>query len=37
MVRILFYVDADVSAELMPFDGEHRVDSGLGWLISMET
>jgi hypothetical protein len=37
MVRILSYVDADVSAEPRPFDCEHSVDSGVGWLISMET
>ena len=36
MVRILSYVDAEMSAEPMPFDCEHIVDSGLGWLISME-
>jgi hypothetical protein len=29
-------VDAKMSAEPMPFDREHIVDSGLGWLISME-
>jgi hypothetical protein len=32
----LSYVDAAVLAEPMPFDCEHIVDSGLGWLISME-
>jgi hypothetical protein len=36
MVRILSYVDAEMSAEPMPFGCEHSVDSGLGWLISME-
>jgi hypothetical protein len=36
MVRILLYGDAETSAEPMPFDCEHIVDSGLGWLISME-
>ena len=36
MVRILSNVDAEMSAEPMPFDCEHIVDSGLGWLISME-
>jgi hypothetical protein len=34
---MLSSVDVDVSAEPMPFDGEHRVDAGVGWLISMET
>jgi hypothetical protein len=34
---MLSYVDADVSAEPMPFDCEHSVDSGVRWLISMET
>jgi hypothetical protein len=33
---MLSYVDAEMSAELTPFDCEHIVDSGLGWLISME-
>jgi hypothetical protein len=33
---MLSYVDAEMSAEPMPFDCEHIVDSGLGWLISME-
>src|SRR5436190_23057687 len=36
MGRILPNVDAEMSAEQMPFDCEHIVDSGLGWLISME-
>ena len=36
MVRILWHVDAEMSAEPMPFDCEHIVDSGLGWLIAME-
>jgi hypothetical protein len=36
MVRILLYVDAEMSAESMPFGCEHIVDSGFGWLISME-
>jgi hypothetical protein len=36
MVRILSHVDAEMSAEPMPFDRERIVDSGLGWLISME-
>jgi hypothetical protein len=36
MVRILSYVDAEMSAEPRPFDCEHIVDSGLGWLISRE-
>ena len=35
MVRIL-HIDAEISAEPMPFGCEHIVDSGLGWLISME-
>jgi hypothetical protein len=30
------YVDAEMSAEPMPFDREHIVDSGFGRLISME-
>jgi hypothetical protein len=29
-------VDAEMSAEPMPFDCEHIVVLGLGWLISME-
>jgi hypothetical protein len=33
MVRILSNVDAEMAAEPMPFDWEHIVDSGLGWLI----
>jgi hypothetical protein len=33
---ILSYVDTEMSAEPMPFDCERIVDSGLGWLISME-
>ena len=33
---MLLYVDAEMSAEPMPFDCEHIVDSGLGRLISME-
>jgi hypothetical protein len=37
MGRILSNVDAEMSAEPMPFDCEHIVDSCLGWLISMET
>jgi hypothetical protein len=36
MVRILSNVDAEMSAEPMPFDCAHIGDSGLGWLISME-
>jgi hypothetical protein len=36
MVRILSYVDAEMSAEPMPFDCEHIVDSGFGRLITME-
>jgi len=36
MVRILSNVGAEMSAGLMPVDYEHIVDSGLGWLISME-
>jgi hypothetical protein len=36
VVRILSTVAASISAEPMPFDCEHIVDSGLGWLISME-
>jgi hypothetical protein len=36
MVRISLHVDAEMSAEPMPFGCEHIVDSGLGWLISME-
>ena len=36
MVSIVSYVDAGVSAEPMPTDCEHTVDSGLGRLISME-
>jgi hypothetical protein len=35
MVRILLPIDAEMSAEPMPFDCEQIVDSGLGWLISM--
>jgi hypothetical protein len=36
MVRILSNVNAVMSAEPMPFDCEHVVDPGPGWLISME-
>jgi hypothetical protein len=36
MIRVLPYINAERSAEPMPFDCEHIVDSGLGWLISME-
>jgi hypothetical protein len=36
MGRILSYVDAEMSAEPIPFDCEHSVDSGLGWFIAME-
>jgi hypothetical protein len=34
--RILSYVDAEISAEPMPFDCEHIVDSNFGRLITME-
>ncbi len=33
---MLSNVEANISAEPMPFDCEHIIDSGLGWLISME-
>jgi hypothetical protein len=33
---LLWYVDAEMSAEPMSFDCEHNVDFGLGCLISME-
>jgi hypothetical protein len=36
MVRILLYIAAGMLAEPMPFDCEHTVDRGLGWLITME-
>jgi hypothetical protein len=36
MVRISLHVDAEMSAEPMPFDCERIVDSGFGWLITME-
>jgi hypothetical protein len=36
MVWILRRIDAELSAEPMPFDGERIVDSGVGWLIAME-
>jgi hypothetical protein len=36
MVRILLYIGAGMLAEPMPFDCEHIVDSGFGWLITME-
>ncbi len=36
MVRILWFIDAEMSAEPMPFGCENIVDSGVGWLISME-
>jgi hypothetical protein len=37
MVRIFPHIDAEMSAEPMPFDCERIVDSGFGWLITMET
>jgi hypothetical protein len=36
MVRIVSSVDVEMSAEPMPVDWEQIVDSGPGWLISME-
>ena len=36
MVRNFPQIDRGKSAEPMPFDCEPIVDSGLGWLISME-
>jgi hypothetical protein len=36
MVWILHRIDAGLSAEPMPFDCERIVDSGVGWLITME-
>jgi hypothetical protein len=36
MVRVLPHIDAEMSAEPIPFDCEHIVDSGFGWLNSME-
>ena len=36
MVRILPHIDAEMSAEPMPFDCERIVDSGFGRLITME-
>lgn len=36
MVRILRLIDAEMPVEPIPFDCEHIVDSGPGWLISME-
>jgi hypothetical protein len=36
MVRLLPNADAEISAEPVPFDCEHIIDSGRGWLISME-
>ena len=33
---VAHHIDAEMSAEPMPFDCERIVDSGLGWLISME-
>lgn len=36
MVRILQFIDAEMSAKPMLFDCEHIVGSGLGWLISTE-
>jgi len=35
-VRILLHIDAEMSAEPMPFYCERIVDSGSGWLITME-
>ncbi len=36
MVQIVSYVDAEMSAEPMPFDFEHIVETGFGRLIAME-
>jgi hypothetical protein len=36
MVRILSNVGAEKIGRADGFDGERIVDSGLGWLISME-
>jgi hypothetical protein len=36
MVWVLRRIDAEVSAEPMPVDGERIGDSGFGWLITME-
>jgi hypothetical protein len=36
MVRILLHIDAEMSVEPRPFDCERIVDSGFGWLITME-
>jgi hypothetical protein len=36
MVWILPRIDAELSAEPIPFDCERIVDSGFGWLITME-
>ena len=30
------HIDAEMLAEPIPFDCEHIVDSGFGWLITME-
>jgi hypothetical protein len=32
----MLYVEAEMSAEPMPFDCERIVGSGVGWLIAME-
>jgi hypothetical protein len=36
MVRLLPNADAEISAEPVTFGCEHIIDSGLGWLTSME-
>jgi hypothetical protein len=36
LVWILHRIAAELSAEPMPFDCERIVDSGFGWLITME-
>ena len=36
MVRMLWHIDASMSAEPMPFDCERIVYSGFGRLITME-
>jgi hypothetical protein len=35
-MMLLHHVGAERSAEPMPFDGERIVDSGFGWLMTME-
>jgi len=36
LVRIVSYIDAEMSAGPMPVDCERTGNAGLGWLISIE-